>query len=203
MPRRFEKSELRNAKVINQVDRKFVACLIERASNQTTSTEIRNEVDSRTLVLIDQHAADERIRVERFLKELCLGFLHSLNGGDNPAKRVEMRDLSPPVPILLTSHERLRLAGSQEVKHAFSDWGFRFADLSKTAVGKPGDGADDHTNAYAQVLVENIPEVVGDKVNIFLPLSILLILRPSHISPSFYKEMSFATWSKGFWRSWR
>ncbi|KAJ7050470.1 hypothetical protein C8F01DRAFT_1092311 [Mycena amicta] len=57
---RFQKADLRNVEIIEPVDCKFIVCLINN-----------------TLVLIDQHAADERVLVEQFLKQLWdlyLGF---------------------------------------------------------------------------------------------------------------------------------
>ncbi|OBZ76731.1 DNA mismatch repair protein Mlh3 [Grifola frondosa] len=53
----FARDDLRGARVLGQADRKFIACVMGGA-----------------VVLVDQHAADERIRVERFLDALCHGF---------------------------------------------------------------------------------------------------------------------------------
>jgi DNA mismatch repair protein MLH3 len=59
---RISKSALRNAEVIGQVDRKFI--LVKPSSSE-------QRMDEKMLVIIDQHAADERIRVESLLTELC------------------------------------------------------------------------------------------------------------------------------------
>ncbi|KAF7302005.1 Mismatch repair-related protein [Mycena indigotica] len=132
---RFKKSDLQNARVIEQIDRKFVACLIDD-----------------TLVLIDQHAADERIRVERFLKELCLGYLanaaHKEHGG------IKTRKLDPPLPVLVTCHEASHLA-KQQVGIELSHWGFGFVDTGDKPVESSG---------YTQVFVDSLPEVVADKL---------------------------------------
>jgi DNA mismatch repair protein MLH3 len=53
--RRFSKEELGNARIIGQVDCKFVACTLPGDSTDEGEP---------VLVLIDQHAADERVRVE-------------------------------------------------------------------------------------------------------------------------------------------
>jgi len=58
------RSSLSNGHILGQVDQKFIACLLD-----TTTAP-----GKRTVVLIDQHAADERVSVERILRDLCEGF---------------------------------------------------------------------------------------------------------------------------------
>ncbi|KAF1997532.1 hypothetical protein P154DRAFT_524737 [Amniculicola lignicola CBS 123094] len=57
---KLSKEGLRDAQIIAQVDKKFI---LVKSQNLTENSE--------TLVLIDQHAADERIRVEALMVELC------------------------------------------------------------------------------------------------------------------------------------
>ena len=144
----LSKSDILNAEVINQVDRKFIACLVN-----TNSSDVCREGAShhRTLVLVDQHAADERIRVEKFLQELCLGFSQTSSVG--------CRQLSPPVHILLTRHEASRLARSSDIRRVFERWGIRFVDL-------PEEGRDSSDDDYVQVAVSTVPDVVSEKVRI-------------------------------------
>lgn len=163
LPHRFGKTELRSAQVISQVDRKFIACLVK---DQLTPDDSVDSYDSdltgRALVLIDQHAADERVRVERFLKDLCEGFLHNRTHGSDGVNGVHTRELSPPKPLLLTIHEASRL-GSQDIQQAFYHWGFSFADLSATQILSE-DETRDSDPQYTQVQVQAVPEVVADKV---------------------------------------
>ncbi|KAK0190644.1 hypothetical protein F5146DRAFT_930734 [Armillaria mellea] len=153
---RYRKEDLRNAHVINQVDRKFIACLI----NDTGQIEGGGR-PGRALVLIDQHAADERIRVERFLKTLCSGFLYSQKGGQDKTRMVETRLLSPNIPILLTKHEAIQLARSPQVQHALRYWGFAFCGLDE--VGSESEPNSDESG-YRQIMVETIPDIVGNKL---------------------------------------
>lgn len=60
----ISRQALRNAEVIGQVDRKFILAKL-------SSVEIETRPKGKMLVIIDQHAADERIRVENLLAELC------------------------------------------------------------------------------------------------------------------------------------
>ena len=81
-----------NTLIIGQVNEKFVACIVNGGADGVAMGS-----GSGTLVLVDQHAADERIRVEQFLSEICQGFLqHGFSG------RVETLELNPAVLILLT-----------------------------------------------------------------------------------------------------
>ncbi|KAF8897803.1 hypothetical protein BD779DRAFT_1465906 [Infundibulicybe gibba] len=157
LPRRFRKEALHQARVINQVDRKFIACLIK---DDQEASDRSHEVGGRALVLVDQHAADERVRVERFLKELCLGFLHNQDQHENDlGEAIPVKVLSPPLPLLLTRHEVLRLGSSREMQRAFRNWGFQFEDT-------PTDGTNnnsDENSGYMQLFVRAIPEVVSGK----------------------------------------
>jgi DNA mismatch repair protein MLH3 len=69
---RLSKSGLADAQVLAQVDRKFI--LVKLSTGQTGTPNNRNSQPlpaETALVLIDQHAADERCRVEALYEELC------------------------------------------------------------------------------------------------------------------------------------
>ncbi|KAL0580058.1 DNA mismatch repair protein [Marasmius crinis-equi] len=157
----FTREDVRGAVVINQVDRKFVACAFNGSEE--------DEMQRKTLVLIDQHAADERVRVELLLRDLCFGFLRNIDSGlGEQENAVEIRHLTPPVPILLTRVEERRLSSSQEVRDAFWSWGICFANPTQIKALDHGEVADsldgDDSGSYAQIAVEYIPEVVADKL---------------------------------------
>lgn len=159
--RRFRKEDLSSAHIISQVDRKFIACLIRDDGDRTVDGNQGEACDTQALVLIDQHAADERVRVERFLKELCLGFLQ--HGGN--VDGVTTRTLTASVPVLLTRHEASCLAQSDIFQQAFERWGISFDDLSSMTSRDWDGGLDDSGGGgYVQVFVKSVPAVVGDKV---------------------------------------
>ncbi|KAK4685252.1 DNA mismatch repair protein MLH3, partial [Tremellales sp. Uapishka_1] len=129
----FRKSSLATAKIVCQVDRKFVCCILD--SNDAPF--------QRSLVLIDQHAADERISVECILKELCNGFL-----GD----QMEVTDVDPDVKIFLSRLESDMLIEGG-VPKIFRRWGIDF-DLP--------DGSQ--TGDYIQIGIRAVPTVLSTRL---------------------------------------
>ncbi|KAG6378611.1 carboxyl transferase domain-containing protein [Boletus reticuloceps] len=129
-----------------QVDCKFIACVV--GLDHDPSGGVRDDgtcgdeilTDGKTLILIDQHAADER----------------EGSGG------VETKQLSPPVPVLLTRHEASRLAELSDFQKAFESWGFRFSGLEETRSSLECE--TDVDGGYIQVLVCTIPEIVSEKL---------------------------------------
>ncbi|KAF7352459.1 Mismatch repair-related protein [Mycena venus] len=155
--RRFQKDDLRNAQVIDQVDRKFIACVINDSFSDTVATR-------RTLVLIDQHAADERVRVEKFLKELCLGYLANVDAGEDKKHGLRLKDLSPPIPILLTRHEERQLR-EHSTRRVFGHWGFHFVEPSGESSDKMEQDIDaGGVSGYTQAFVRCVPVVVANKL---------------------------------------
>ncbi|KAI9574792.1 hypothetical protein HD554DRAFT_2050106 [Boletus coccyginus] len=162
---RFRKGDLRKAQIISQVDCKFIACVVgpdhddpSGAAKDNEASEDELPTDGKILILIDQHAADERVRVERFLKAICRGFLGHQEGSGG----VETMQLSPPVPVLLTRHEASRLTGLLNFQKAFESWGFRFSGLEETRTRL--DCETDLDGGYIQILVCAIPEIVSEKL---------------------------------------
>jgi len=162
---RFQKADLLKAQIINQVDRKFIACLVDLDHSTDRENGIlldKDPAENSTLLLIDQHAADERVRVERFLEEICSGFLRHCEGTGG----VEVLELSPAVPILLTRHEASRLASVEEAQLAFGRWGVKFEGLAKLT-SLELESVNEASDGYVQVFVQAIPAILGDKVNLY------------------------------------
>ena len=67
---RLSKESLSRARIIAQVDKKFILVHMD-ASSASKDIEHSKSTGEQLLVLIDQHAADERIRVERLFADLC------------------------------------------------------------------------------------------------------------------------------------
>ncbi|KAM9777600.1 DNA mismatch repair protein Mlh3 [Neosynchiropus ocellatus] len=96
-PYRFTKDMIPSIKVIDQVDRKFLACLIN------TTEEAADE--GNLLVLLDQHAAHERVRLEALVAESY----EDATGG----RRLSSSNIVPPLEVHVPDEE-LRLLRSCE-----------------------------------------------------------------------------------------
>lgn len=108
MRQKISKTQLAMCKVISQVDEKFIMVKVPSSSERQTAT----------LVIIDQHAADERIRVER----LSAQFLSS----DMPKSP---SSLEVPMVITLSLDD---VAVVNENRSLIEKWGTRFESLSNS-----------------------------------------------------------------------
>ncbi|KAL5636698.1 hypothetical protein ACGC1H_000607 [Rhizoctonia solani] len=136
----FSRTDLRDSEVIAQVDTKFIACVF-----RITAT------SERILVLVDQHAADERVRVERYLKRLCTGFIQDT---------VESFRFDSPIKILLARREAEILARS-DLLNALSRWGL-CVDIH---VPSPLDGRNSTEGRdFCQADVLFVPDVVSKRL---------------------------------------
>jgi DNA mismatch repair protein MLH3 len=82
---KFSKTSLQQIKVVGQVDRKFITCLL--GTHTSGSPDL--------LVAVDQHAAHERVRLEALLEGLC-----------DDQQQVQTAEVSPPLPLSLTPSQQ-------------------------------------------------------------------------------------------------
>ncbi|TIC19479.1 hypothetical protein E3Q13_01141 [Wallemia mellicola] len=118
---KLTKTDIENARVVGQVDDKFIMAVV------TTKN---------ALVAFDQHAVDERIRVERYLEALI--------------RRDDIVLVDPPIGTLLT-YEEMRTLGTNV--ETVEQWGF-LIDIDI----KP---SQEH---YGQVFVKTLPGVMHDRL---------------------------------------
>ena len=82
-------TSLCTSQVLAQVDQKYIACNLE------------STLGPRTVVLIDQHAADERVSVELIYRELCDGFVKDT---------LQITELAEQPQVILSREEAKSLA---------------------------------------------------------------------------------------------
>ncbi|KAB5585612.1 hypothetical protein GE09DRAFT_983593 [Coniochaeta sp. 2T2.1] len=112
---RVSKQALREAEVINQVDSKFILVKLKlqtAAFTPISESEAGSSDPGESLVLIDQHAADERCRVEGLQRQYFVS-----DGGDF---RANTDELEKPIHFELSEQEGRLLA---RFEHHFGYWG--------------------------------------------------------------------------------
>ena len=116
----LSKDSLQGLEVIGQVDSKFMACKC------TLSTDSSSNESSSFLLLIDQHAAHERIRLENLQEEF---FSSSDKSGS--ARSIKSQNLYPPkqLSIILSSEKSLT-----SYKEEFEKIGVKFTIQSELKI---------------------------------------------------------------------
>ncbi|KAI0282276.1 hypothetical protein BGY98DRAFT_955130 [Russula aff. rugulosa BPL654] len=148
----LRKDDLARINVINQLDRKFILCAVDEIKGSDDS---RQESDNlrRMLVLVDQHAASERVRVEGFLRTLCHNFLELEGNGSQSPDRLE---LDPPRMILLSRKEASILRSTQSI---LGRWCLELSWPESKSCDQSID-----QDEYEQFLVHSVPRVVSEKL---------------------------------------
>ncbi|RVE57184.1 hypothetical protein OJAV_G00213420 [Oryzias javanicus] len=102
-PYRLSKAMIHSMKVIDQVDKKFLACLINTSEEELA---LDNETEGNLLVLVDQHAAHERVRLENLITDSYEDIPETFG-----EKWLCSSSIVPPLEISVTEEE-LRLLSS-------------------------------------------------------------------------------------------
>jgi DNA mismatch repair protein MLH3 len=116
MESRISRKALRNAEVIAQVDQKFILVKVSLERNLQTA---HDGVDASLLVIIDQHAADERCKVE----ELMASYFN-VGGARKTSFQATTESLNKAIQYEIASHERLLF--EQYLTH-FKHWGIGYS----------------------------------------------------------------------------
>ncbi|XP_066134188.1 DNA mismatch repair protein Mlh3 isoform X4 [Saccopteryx bilineata] len=95
-PYRFTKDMIHSMQVLQQVDNKFIACLV------STKPEEKGEAGGNLLVLVDQHAAHERVRLEQLITDSY----EKQQPQGSGRKRLLSSTVSPPLEITVTEEQR-------------------------------------------------------------------------------------------------
>lgn len=139
----ISKEALKEAHIVSQIDNKFI--LIKVAAN-----------DSSLLVIIDQHAADERCRIESLMEELCA----APSDDDKATKagtrvRVQSCPLEKPLRFDLSKSEIQLL---EDHRQRFADWGvvYRLYQLNRRS-DQPKEG---------QVAVTHMPPGIIERCKV-------------------------------------
>ncbi|CAO2658416.1 Nn.00g061390.m01.CDS01 [Neocucurbitaria sp. VM-36] len=132
---RLSKQDLRNAEVIAQVDKKFILIKMRNASSSNPEHSTEDDL----LVLVDQHAADERIKVESLLQGLCTSrtpdsIRSSYQSKLGHKSHIISITLDKPVQFTISSQEQAHF-----ITHAarFATWGILYDIFESSSSKKP------------------------------------------------------------------
>lgn len=118
---------LQNARVLGQVDKKFIACVLDS-----------------TLVLIDQHAADERVSIEGIIEALCQGFL---------TDEMEVTELASKAYCITLPLSEADLLSRSEVQTIMKRWGLHLEM-----------DVDNSDSDYLQLEVKAVPAILNSRL---------------------------------------
>ncbi|CAB4429445.1 unnamed protein product [Rhizophagus irregularis] len=166
---RFCKKDIEQAKVIGQVDNKFIACKLPCTQNIDKDIEEKRNI----LVLVDQHAADERVRIEMLLKEFCelkLKQSDRMDIDDNSALQpsnsfVETIQLKPSNKIILTFRETQVI---ERFESNFNKWGIFFSTKSDSISNTTTSFVSPHFVSskggdHIPLYVTHLPKMIADR----------------------------------------
>lgn len=145
----FSAADLVHAQVLGQVDRKFICASMPS-----------RRARSSTVVLIDQHAADERVSVEAILSSLCRGLLTA---------SVPITELREPLPAVILSREEGSKLAEPGIREIFARWGIEL-DVETSAldalqaVSQKGDEQSPSAD-WLQVAVKAVPTALHARLS--------------------------------------
>jgi len=154
---RLSAHSLRKAKVIAQLDNKFILIKMPTESQTTLEESAIKSSDDDLLVMVDQHAADERCKVEELLSQLCKHTTAALplrsNLGHEPLIQTTRLDTAITFETSTTEAEMLR-------KHAayFAKWGILYDIL-------PIRNATNTSNVItkSKIVIRTLPPVIVER----------------------------------------
>ncbi|KAL9935819.1 hypothetical protein V8E36_005396 [Tilletia maclaganii] len=143
----LDKDSLVGARVLGQVDRKFILCTIALPSS--TVRVLRPE---KALVLIDQHAADERVRVEQLLHD----FLRKGRAGEPQG-----HSLRQPFEVNLASGESEGVRSHEPLQILLRRIGF---GLVFSNARRDDDDAEVGDTADLRLSITTVPSIIKDRL---------------------------------------
>ncbi|GBB86425.1 hypothetical protein RclHR1_12870007 [Rhizophagus clarus] len=166
---RFSKKDIEQAKVIGQLDNKFIVCKLPCTQYIDQGIEEKRNI----LVLVDQHAADERVRIEMLLKEFCefkLKQSDRMDIEDNSVLQpsnsfVETIQLKPSNKIILTFRETQVI---ERFESNFNRWGIFFSTKPDSASNMSTSFVSPHFVSskggdHIPLYVTHLPKMIADR----------------------------------------
>jgi DNA mismatch repair protein MLH3 len=162
---RLSKESLAGAEVVAQVDKKFILIKTPNAHTATTTENVPKSL----LVLVDQHAADERIKVETLFQELCSPMSPSCSSYQSKlgyTAKVASTILEKPIKFAISQHEQTHFTTHAE---RFAFWGVLF-DITETIDIPERTGVTRETHCLLSVA--SLPTTIAERCRMDIELLI-------------------------------
>ncbi|CAI6338287.1 unnamed protein product [Periconia digitata] len=137
---KLSKTDLKRAQVLAQLDKKFILASMQNSRHKSSNRGHGNYNEHKVLVLIDQHAADERIQVEMLLSELCRP---PLSNHSHAEYRSQLGHRSRVAFVILEKPIRFSLSGQEQQQFIinaakFAAWGILFNVEASSSIAVSG-----------------------------------------------------------------
>jgi DNA mismatch repair protein MLH3 len=151
---KISRESLEQARMISQIDNKFILVKVSISKGPKSGAEA--DENETLLVAIDQHAADERIRIEALMEELCTPYDASLG---ECGSEIHTIMLEKPLAFEISSRESQLLRVHRD---HFSRWGILF---DVTDIGSKSDKGAIQPSTY-RVEVRSLPPTIVERCKV-------------------------------------
>ncbi|KAI9801409.1 MAG: hypothetical protein M1825_003388 [Sarcosagium campestre] len=148
---RLSRHALKTASVIAQIDGKFILVKIDIPMQGCTLATESSETRRGTLVIIDQHAADERCRIECLLREMFL----SSDASEDVQSQLRTTRLEKELSFKVSDAETRLLEGQRA---HFAKWGIEYA-----VSGLPAKPTSTESDEVHLVRVSSVPAAIVER----------------------------------------
>ena len=151
--RRLKRAALRSSNIVGQVDAKFILTTMQGTCPMPNNS-LENQRNARIVVLVDQHAADERCIVEKLLAELYEQNSASESPHVPDQDRVfQIKNVRLMQPIRYeVSEEETRLFSMYNDR--FSQWGISYETSSPR---------NNESNTSQVITIRTVPAVIAER----------------------------------------
>lgn len=133
-------SDLSSTEVISQLDTKFILIKVP-SLQELNSAQSASSTLNTLLAIVDQHAADERIKIEGLLRELC--------------SRVEIVMLQSPLCFDVPTWEATLLETSRDY---WARWGFSYSVEAESV-----SGLENQSSCVKNITISTLPAVIVER----------------------------------------
>ena len=175
--KKFSRDDLRTAEILAQVDRKFILAKMCTASLSSGSVDAEGVVERNTLVLIDQHAADERCKVEDLFQDFFVPCSPSHEAErQRPSYSVRTICLRPPISFEVPENEQNLFT---RYVQQFAEWGIVYEVMDSQRLPAETHSTtrkNSKLNSSITVVVKALPPAISERCRLE-PKHLINILR--------------------------